>query len=150
MKKKVEYQRSEYEKRIFMNKNRNNKVFFNYIDNKTNSKDGVAQLIVNNEIIATDEGKAHTLSEQYKSVFIEDNGILPPVNRIMPPDLLSDFTISDRDIINSIQNMNFNCAPGVDGIHPKIIKNVYPYLIQPIKRLFQTSIIHLVCPLTGK
>ena len=111
---------------------------FNYIHNATNSKDGVAQLIVNDEIIATDEGK--TLPEQYKSVSVEDNAILPPVNRIMPPDLLSDFTIYDREIMNSIQNTNFNCAPAVDGIHPKIIKNEYPYLIQPIKRLFQTSI----------
>ena len=141
VKKKVEEARSIYEKKKFNNRKKDAKQFFNYIDRRTKRKDNVPTLLVDDTVIIDDFLKAKTLSDQYESVFTIDNGIDPHVNPMMPPNSLCDIIISDHDVIKAIQSMNSNSAPGPDRIHSKLIINVYPYLVQPLKLLFQQSIL---------
>ena len=82
-------------------------------------------------VCITDEEKSAVLSQQYKSVFTVDNQILPQCEAYMPEDSIL-IQISERDIIQSIQNMNSDSSSGIDGIYPKVIKNVLPYLIKPM------------------
>ena len=57
----------------------------------------------------------------------------------MPEDSIL-IQISERDIIQSIQNMNSDSSPGMDGIYPKVMQNVAPYLIKPMRVIFNATL----------
>ena len=114
-------------------------------------------LYVNGSEILNDDNKASALSSQYASVFTVDNGECPEFEMRMPPDSLNDVLITDRLIIEAIHHMNGNSAPGMDNIHPIFVKNVFPFLIKPLRLIFtksfQTGIVPvdwtrgLICPI---
>ena len=87
----------------------------------------------------TDSEKASALSSQYKTVFTVDNGIMPPCQQYMPLDSLTDIEITERDIVRAIKNMNADSSPGFDKIYPKLVKNIAPYIIKPLHKIFTRS-----------
>ena len=148
LKREVESSRSNYEKRLFNVKKQNPKNFFLYIDTRTNSRSGVSPLNVNDDLITDDGEKASALSQQYRSVFVIDDGYFPAVANSMPPYSFDEtnLQISDRDIIRAILSMNSDSAPGIDGIYAKVIKNVSPLLVSPLKQIFQATIYRSCIP----
>ena len=132
--------KSNYEKRMFDNKNHEPKKFFNYVKQATNSRDVIPPLEVNNLLVHTDKEKCAALSDQYKKVFIRDNGNFPPVVDLIQPNSFTNINICVNDIIRSIKEMNGNGSPGIDKIHPKVIKNVYHYLLKPLLLIFKLSL----------
>ena len=80
------------------------------------------------------------LSQHYKSVFTVDNGIMPFSPQLVPPNSLNTFNITENDIVKAVHKMNGQSSPGCDDIVPKFIKNVYPYLIRPLYKLFGMSL----------
>ena len=142
--------RSKYEKQKFIRKQAEPKSFFNYIDNRTNGRKPIATLNVGDTQIVSNHGKATALGTHYQSVFTRDNGVLPPFDARMPPDSLTDIQITENCIVKSIKEMNGNGSAGVDEIHPKFFKNVYPYLIKPLKILFNACLGEGVLPAEWK
>jgi hypothetical protein len=132
--------RSRYEKNKFEGKDRNTKEFFNYVDARTNVHHGVGSLKVNNVDLTCDFDKATALSDQYKYVFTHDNGIIPPHDQRVPLDSLTDIQINDKMILDAVCDMNVSGSPGLDGIHPRLIKSLCPYLIKPLKYMFKASL----------
>ena len=80
--------------------------------------------------------KANALNDHYVRVYTRDNGILPTFTPKMPPDV----DITDQNIIKAIQKLNGSGAPGLDGISPLFIKNVFTYLIKPLRSIFISSL----------
>ena len=95
---------------------------------------------MNEVCFTTDFQKALALADQFRSVYTEDNGRLPECEQVVAPDSFCNISITDQDIIYAIQSMNADSAPGPDLVHGHFIKNVYCYLIQPLKLLFRKCI----------
>lgn len=146
VKKKVLEARKRYELLKFENKNNKAKEFFKYIDNKTKLKCNIPVIKENNIDLTSNIDKASALSRQYQSVFTHDDGNVPPFNQLMPENSFTDIEITDRDILSAVHSMNGNGAPGDDNIHPKFVKNVYHYLIKPLKVIFRCSLSSGVLP----
>ena len=148
VKKKVVSTKKHYEKRKFNDKNRNPKQFFSYVNSRTKSSQPVSNLIDNeNDRLVTDPTeKANLLLRQYRSVFTHDNGILPDSPQSVPANTFCDIVVDDRDIIKAMRKTNSNSSPGPDGFHPKFITKIFPYLIQPLKKIFNLSLSSGVVP----
>ena len=132
--------RSSYETNKFKNKYCNPSEFFKYIDKRTKVTSGVDSIMVGDNLISDSFEKANALNDHYVSVYTRDNGILPIFNPKMPPDSFIDIAITDQNIIKAIKKLNGSGAPGLDGISPLFIKNVFPYLVKPLKNIFVTSL----------
>ena len=149
-KREITSTKSSFEKRMFENKNHEPKKFFNYVKHVTNSRDRIPPLAVDDSLVYSNVDKSIALSDQYKQVFIQDNGNFPPVPNLMAPDSFTHFSIGENDIIKSIKEMNGNGSPGIDKIHPKVIKNVYHYLLKPLLLIFNLTIQSSTVPLDWK
>ena len=99
----------------------------------------VRSLQVNGCDIYDDAGKATALSQYYTTVYTIDDGNVPHCNRVMPRDTFTGFDISERDVVRAIYRMNADSAPGIDCISPKFLKNVFPYLVKPLHKMFTLS-----------
>ena len=132
--------RSKYEKRKFQNKSVKSKEFFNYIDRRTKSRSGVSSLNTDSGLVSNDIQKANALNIHYSNIFTRDNGVIPNLPERMPSSSFSNVLISDETIIKAIKKLNPSGSYGIDDISPLMIKNVFPYLIKPLKYLFNVSL----------
>ena len=73
-------------------------------------------------------------------MFTVDNGELPITEQKIPPNSLTSIHVKSEDILEAINAMNTNSAPGLDEVHPLLIKNVRCYLVEPLRVLFQKSL----------
>ena len=148
--------RGSYEKYKFQNKGIKPKEFFNYIDSRTKSQRGIPSLKSGSCEYLVDSDKAEALSDHYSQAFTLDNGLLPLATAKMPPNSFCDVIISDEYIIDAINKLNISGAPGKDEISPIFIKNIFPFLIKPLKFIFKCSLscgilpsdwkIGIICP----
>ena len=88
-------------------------------------------------MITENEDKPNILSAQYSSVFSDDNNHIPALPPRNLSSVLENFLVTDQDIVKSIAQMNPSSAPGCDGIHPRIIRELSSYLIYPFKLLLR-------------
>ena len=104
VKRQINQIKGDYEKNKFHNRHASPKCFYSYVNNLTgNKKDSdVPQLKVNNVNFSSSFQKALSLSDQYRSIYTEDNGLLPWCEQKMPPESFCRFNITDQDIISAI------------------------------------------------
>ena len=139
-----------YEHTKFSEKKYNARDFFKYIDNKTSQKQPISYLISNENMVTENEEKANLLSAQYSSVFSDDNNHIPALPPRNLSSVLGNFVVTDQDIVKSIAQMNPSSAPGCDGIHPRIIRELSSRLVYPFKLFFTYIIIHCVIAIEWK
>ena len=95
----------------------------------------------------TDNGeKASVLSMQYSSVFSTDNNLMPEMPAYETESKIERFSVCENDVVLAIRNMNPSSAPGPDGIHPRVIKELSCYLIKPFTLLFSAILATTVVP----
>ena len=90
----------------------------------------------------TDAETADVLNQQYYSVFTkEDTTNIPniPLKPLYTPELES-FTVTEEDVLAELRNLNPNKSPGIDGIHPRILKEMADVLTRPLTLLFKKSL----------
>ena len=75
------------------------------------------QLTVNKLTFSSSFQKALSLSDQYRTIYTEDSGLLPWYEQKMPLESICGFNITDQDIISAINQMNTNSAPSADSIY---------------------------------
>ena len=132
--------RTKYEENKFYKKSHKPKQFFNFIRKSTETTDEVAPLLSEENIFYSDSEKCNILSRHYKKMFTVENDNLPYMDQCMPENSFTDFMITETDVVKAIQNMNANSGPGFDGIFPKFIKNLAPFLIKPLCKIFNMSL----------
>ena len=142
VKRQVHFIKSDYEKKLFRNRNSSQKSFYSYVDRVTGSKKqtDIHQLKVGGVTFSSSYQKALALSDQYRSVYTIENDLIPPSEQKMPPDSFSDLQITETDIFEAIRKMNAGGAPGPDCIYPKFIKEMSCFLIKPIMSIFRKSL----------
>ena len=97
------------------------KKLFAYINAKKKTQP-LACLKVNNKIINNDSGIAEALREYFHSTFITPTNI-PNISQSCSVDNFVPF-FTKFDILNLLSELDENCSPGPDGIHPTLLKKL--------------------------
>ena len=137
-----------FEKKLAGNIKNDSKSFYAYVRSKQNVRDKVGPLENNRgNIISEGFQMAEVLNEYFCSVFTtEDISSLPvPFTKFegnKSEHLGQLFVI----IANKIKKMKDNKSPGVDGIPPKLLKEIVEQISTPLAKLFNLSLEEGIVP----
>ena len=106
------------------------------------------------ETTTHDQEIADVLGKLFESVFnTEHDGdtILPEFeNRVPENKVLNKITFTELDVFIKLQKLKEDNACGLDGKHPKILKNCAETLVKPLFLIFTESLSSGVVPLDWK
>ena len=116
------------------------KIFYAYVRSKQNVRDNVGPLENNRgNIISEGFQMAEVLNEYFSSVFTtEDISSLPvPFTKFEgnKSEHLGQLFVTHVMIANNIKKMKDNKSPGVDGIPPKLLKEIVEQISTPLAKL---------------
>ena len=119
------------------------KSFFAYIRSKHKVKDVVGPLKDNDGLVIT-KGKemADALNIYFSSVFTLDKNNLPVHEPLLADNVecLTNMLITPAMIVTKIQNLKDNKSPGIDGITPKLLKEIAEEISVPLAIMFNLSL----------
>lgn len=135
--------RKEYEKSIAKHCRKNPKGVWNYMKSTQKIRTKIPNLKKKDGSYTTsDEEIAEVLNEQYYSVFTKEN--LTNIPNIPSKELLteplSDINIHKEEVEKHLKNLLPNKAPGLDGLHPRILKEMAEVISTPITDIFRKSV----------
>ena len=138
----VKVARKDYEKEVAKECRKNPKGVWNYMRSTQKVKSKIPNLKrKDGSFTKTDEEVAETLNEQYYSVFTKENLTNIPNIPAKPlvTEKLSNIEIKREDVEKLLKNLIPNKAPGLDGLHPKVLKEMAEVVSQPITEIFRRS-----------
>ena len=134
--------RLAFERNISKEIKNNNKVFWRYVNANRTTKATIPDLLKKDGSKATtDAEKAEVLNDQFSSVFTkEDTENLPQhdVQDIHSP--LTDLNLSEANVKKKLSKLRTDKSPGLDGVHPLVLKNLCTVLSKPLTSIFNTSL----------
>lgn len=131
----------EYEKAIAKECRKNPKVVWNYLKRK--NKTNMPNLKKNDgSTTKSDKEAADTLNEQYFSVFTREmTGNLPQMTpKLLKTEKLQTFAVDEGEVLKILQNLQTNKSPGLDQIHPRVLKELAEILAHPLTLIFKQSV----------
>ena len=139
---KTRSDRLAFERNISKEIKNNNKVFWRYVNANRSTKATIPDLLKKDGTKATtDEEKAEVLNEQFSSVFTkEDTDNLPEHDVLDIQSTLTDLNISEEDLKKKLSKLRTDKSPGLDGVHPFVLKNLAATLSKPLLSIFNTSL----------
>ena len=97
---------------------------------------------------------ADELNMHFSSVFTrEDTSSIPvPETKLngSEGESLGQLGVTPEVVVSKINNMKDNKSPGVDGISPKILKEIVEQMSTPLAHVFNMSLQEGIVPLNGK
>ena len=139
--------RTEFEQRISRELKTNPKVFWKYTNSRLKTKSGIEDLKDGRGHLCTDDlGKATMLNSFFSSVFTKEDTDSVPVLPAHEGPTLENINITEDMVRKKLSNLKTSCAPGPDGIHPRVLKEAAVQLALPLSILFQKSIDSGVLP----
>ena len=130
------------EKQIAKQIKSNPKKFWGYAQSKIKTRSGVPDLEVPGQgLTRNDKEKAEILSEYFNSVFTkESDGELPEISPKHITEELTNFSISQNDIIKKMNKLHISKSPGPDTVHPYVVKEIRHAIAAHIVIIFNNSI----------
>ena len=141
--KEVRQSRRNFEAKLAKECKSNAKGVWNYV--KKQRKCGNAMPDLKREdgtYTSNDEEAADTLSEQYFKTFTkEDTTNIPDIeSKPLQTDSLKTYNINRERVLKVIHNLKINKSPGIDGIHPRVIKEIADIISHPITMIYKRSV----------
>ena len=135
-------ERKNFEKSISRDARRNPKGVRNYMKSTGAVKSSIPNLTRKDGSKTTsDKEISETLAEQYSSVFTdEDLNNIPefPLKPLITNKLTS-FTFNEKKVEKILQQLDPKKAPGLDQLHPRILKETAKVIAHPITLIFRKS-----------
>ena len=121
----------------------NNKAVWNYVNSQKKSGGKNLQLQEGDGSFTKDDAStAEVLNQKYYNTFTKENmEELPSINS--KPQLisrLSFFKVTREQVLQVLKDLRVNKSPGVDGIHPHILKELSDSISYPLSLIFQDCI----------
>ena len=134
--------RKDFETSLAKECRKNSKGVWKYIKSRKKNS-GIPNLKKkDNSFTKTSKEIAETLNEQYYSVFTDEDTSnipqIPPKQLETPP--LDTFTVTHEDVTKGLKNLKTDKSPGIDGIHPRPLKELADVLSTPVTMIFQKSL----------
>ena len=129
--------------------------FYAYVRSKQNVRDKVGPLKDNaGNIITQGFLMAEELNMNFSSVFTRENTSSLPVPETKfngsQGERLGQLVVTPEVVASKINNMKENKSPGVDGISPKILKEIVEQISMPLAHVFNMSLQEGIVPLEWK
>ena len=143
VRKATRYQQRCQEKEIADNAKSNPKKFWQYINQRTKTSTGIADLenITTNRLTSNDKEKAEVLATFFSSVFTQERTQeMPTIQKGKLKGEISYCNINREDVQKKLKNLNPNKSPGPDKLHSRILKELYSVLDKPLAILFQNTL----------
>ena len=140
-----------FEKKLAGNIKNDSKSFYAYVRSKQKVRDKVGPLENNmGNIISDGFQMAEVLNEYFSSLFTtEDISSLPvPFTKFEgnQSEHLGQLFVTPEMIAQKIKKMKDNKSPGVDGIPPKLLKEIVEQISTPLAKLFNLSLEEGIVP----
>ena len=134
--------RQGFERRLVSDIKGNPKAFWRYSNSRLKTKPGLGDLrSASGDLVSSDKGKADILNAQFAGVFTQealaDMPVLP-VRQGIPE--LADIDISPEGIEQKLHALTPSSAPGPDGTHPHILREVRQAISAPLALLYRRSL----------
>ena len=119
--------------------------FYKFINNKLHNSSGIAPLYNDaGTLLTSDLEKANLLNSYFKSVFIQDDGILPNFPSRFPPTTtpieINDIKLSPSILNRIMSKLKTNSSAGPDSLPPIFYRNARSSLIYPLTIFFRICI----------
>ena len=136
--------RKDFEAQIINNVKTNPKSFWRYVNTRLKTKPGID--VIENELghlKSSPSDKAKLLNKFFCSVFTVEDVTNMPVLPCRPflGSTLSDVVITAQEVCSKLLNLNVTGAPGPDGLHPRILKELAHQIAPPLAQIFNACII---------
>ena len=141
----------ECEENLASQAKENPKTLWKYINSKSKRKEGVPDLCLDpedpkSEKTSDSEQKAEMLAEYFTSVFTDEpEGEVPELTKRNQREWKK-IVVKREDISKLLRELNVNKSPGLDGLHPKLFKELHLELSIPLQIIFQMSIEDMEIP----
>ena len=147
--------RRQFEKNIALNVKENPKAAWAYIKSKYKAKEGIQNLATdqndpNSPLTKTDQENANILSEYFSSVFVrEPPGAVPNLDKKTENDIPA-LIITEKMVMKKLMKLKTNKSPGIDEMHPKMLKELKSEICKPLTIIFNKSLESNKLPLIWK
>ena len=151
----VKKSKRNFEHKLAQNIKSDSKSFYAYVRSKQNVRDKVGPLKDNaGNIITQGFLMAEELNMHFSSVFTRQNTSSLPVPETKfngsEGERLGQLVVTPEVVASKINNMKENKSPGVDGISPKILKEIVEQISMPLAHVFNMSLQEGIVPLEWK
>ena len=123
------------------NMERNPKLFWKYVQSKTQIKERIPDLKTTNSVASTDHDKCEVLSEFFASVFTNEPTSEPPTLSLpTTPTQMPAIEVTSDMVCKKLEQLKPGKSSGPDKLHPRILKEVAEEISIPLTSLFQTTL----------
>ena len=135
--------KTEYEGKLIRDFTKNPKLFHRYMRLKQSTKSTVRHLQKADGDMTTDDIEtSNLLLEFFSSVFTkEDVSTTPNLPEREIAHSMADVVITVQEVKEALSKLKENKAPGVDGIHPKILNRCSSTVCLPLQKIFQMTLV---------
>ena len=152
VRKVTRYRQKCQEKEIANEAKTNPKKFWQYVNRRTKTTSGIADLETpNNTLISKDKEKAEILTNYFTSVFTKEKlGDIPTLHKQIVHEDLKQFTIEQEKERKKLMKLNPAKSSGPDNLHSETLKELANVLDKPLKILFQNTLTKGKIPMEWK
>ncbi len=138
----------DFEKEIASKAKSNPKAFYNYSKSKLKTRSGVGDIKrEDGSVTENDREKAEELNTYFSSVFTkEDTTNIPDFDPEIQNQLLDNLVITEEQVRKRLEKLKTSKSPGIDGMHPRLLKEIAETITKPLCILFNASISERVIP----
>lgn len=146
VKNEINKQRKKYEKDLSKQAKQNPKVIWSYVKSKLKTRVGIGDLHTDPENTkspktSSDEEKANILANFFSSVFTnEPDGDIPKLPSKNLKSQMPKLSITTKTITSLLGNLKIDKSPGLDELHPRLLKELSSSLAIPLKLIFEASL----------
>ena len=136
---KIRKRKNGWEKQIVEKRNTNPRLFYQQINRARKSRDKVAPLYDDDgEVTVDPKRQAEILNRFYAGVFTR-NGDATDAPEIVTEVRLEKISITKEKVIEAINGLKQDAAPGPDEIPPRVFHELKEELAEPLTKLFESS-----------
>lgn len=131
-----------FEKKLASEAKSNNKAFFAYVRSKLKTREGIGDLIdKNGNLASTNSDKAEVLNNYFSSVFTnEDLTNIPDPDPTGASECSTELLVTEEWTRKQLSETDPNKAPGLDGVHPRLLKELADELAIPFTKIYNASL----------
>ena len=124
----------------------NPKKFWRYIKSMQKTSTGIADLVISEEenqekLTQNDNEKAEVLSNFFTSVFTQEpNDNIPNIEKQAVKNVLSDITITAKEVEEKLKKLKIDKSPGPDEMHPRLLKEMSYEIAEAVSVMFNSTI----------
>ena len=123
----------------------NPKKFWNYVNKFCRNENKMDHLIIDKDnkeyIVTSDKEKCSLFVNYFSSVFIKEPELIEEDILFKAKNCkMNNITINDDMIIKKLNKLKIDKSPGVDGLHPRVLKEIRHEITPLLNKLFNLSL----------